>query len=135
VRLLCSAPGSLNGAHRGLSGGADTMLFARLAAAGAPTVWAADAVVHETIPARRWTLEWQTRRAFRTGTTMTLMRLRVGRGPGRIAHAIAAGGAWIALGLLRLPAGIAGRHQLVRGLRHLGYGAGVLAGLRGRGFR
>lgn len=71
------------GAHRfnpafGRSGGEDTTFFAELQRAGAVMTYAADAVVEEPVTASRSSLTWLTTRAYRSGQTYGLLRLRKG---------------------------------------------------------
>lgn len=54
---------------RGRSGGEDSAFFADYLAAGGRIAFAADAVVHETVPAERARLSWLMRRRYRSGQT------------------------------------------------------------------
>ena len=126
--------------HRlALSGGEDTLFFLQLTRAGGSVVWAADAVVHETVPASRATAGWILRRAYRGGNAFARC------------EAIAADGArpvrrWVnrfARGVLRILRGLArvlvaplggGRAGALEGLRTAANGLGVLTALVGAGF-
>lgn len=48
-------------------GGGDTDFFARARAAGARFFWAAEAIIHETVPPERTRLSWIARRGLRIG--------------------------------------------------------------------
>jgi GT2 family glycosyltransferase len=130
--VLDLVPGPFDPAF-GLSGGEDTHLFAQLREAGCSLVWSDTAVVYEAIPASRTTPKWLLQREFRRGQTLGLsLRHRNAPAP-RLAKRgakglveIAAGAATTALGLPR------GRAQWFRGVRRMGFGAGILSGLVGR---
>jgi len=116
-----------------LTGGEDSLLFARLTAAGHPTIWAASAIVREITPPERWSVRWLLRRSLRTGTTLTVVRARLRSKPRWIVQSVADGLAWIVRGSLRTLALPAGRHHAIIGARQVVYGCGLLIGLRGRG--
>src|SRR5690606_27470374 len=63
--------------HRyALTGGEDTMLFRDLLDAGGRIVYAAGALVYETVPASRARLAWLLRRWYRTGNIEAALYLR-----------------------------------------------------------
>ena len=71
------------------TGGEDTFFFATLRASGGRIVWAADAMVHEYMPATRVTPMWLMKRWFRTGgTEAELSPLGNGSAIGRVYNAL-----------------------------------------------
>jgi succinoglycan biosynthesis protein ExoM len=60
----------------GRTGGSDFELFDRMLAAGARFLWCDEAIVRETIPARRHRLGWLAQRAFRGGVGFTRLQLQ-----------------------------------------------------------
>ena len=71
------------------TGGEDTLFFEALRASGGRIAWAADAMVHEFMPASRVTPTWLMKRWFRTGgTEAELGRLGNGSPIGRAYNAI-----------------------------------------------
>src|SRR3546814_19189881 len=69
--------------HRyALTGGEDTMLFRDLLDAGERIVFAADAVVYDTVPQSRTRLGWLLRPWYRPGTTETSTEETRGRKKG-----------------------------------------------------
>jgi GT2 family glycosyltransferase len=57
-------------------GGGDTDFFTRCRAAGFRFGWAADAIVHETVPSRRTESAWLTSRSIRNGLISALVQRR-----------------------------------------------------------
>ncbi len=117
-----------------LTGGEDTAFFATYAHAGGRIVFAADAIVDETVPPHRATLRWLWRRWRRTGETSA--RIALAQGSGRVRTSIrglvrlAAG---CALTLGTLPLAVLGQSTLwARGLRIAARGLGFLGAARGR---
>lgn len=128
--------------HRyALTGGEDTMLFRGLLDAGERIVYAADAVVFETVPRSRASLAWLMKRWYRTGNIEAALfrrsdegslRLRIGnllRGLMRIG----VGGGLFLANLLVL--GFGRRERIVRPLYTLCRGFGILASTLGRDYR
>jgi succinoglycan biosynthesis protein ExoM len=120
----------------GLLGGEDTEFFMRVYLKGAKIVWAADARVHESIPASRMSVSWLVRREYRRGNTLSLcLRELEDSRPRRLKR--------VAHGLLRLGQGGAlaigtplfGRQMLVRGLQSAAFGAGLITGLGVHAYR
>ncbi len=116
----------------GLAGGGDSHFFVRARQAGARIVWAADAIVVETVPSSRATVRWLFRRAFREGNCgvfveRAVMPLHVWM-PQRIAKTLAR--CAMGVGMLSL-AVLGGKVAAIRALRQLGLGLGALAGLVG----
>ena len=115
-----------------LTGGSDRQLFRRVARAGYKIVWATDAVVAEWVPKSRVTARWILQRAFRYG----VMTPRIDRdlNPGLLTSVrLPAIGCYrILKGTFFLPLTWPfGRHHCVTYLRHICYGAGILAGCFG----
>lgn len=132
--LLAAHPGPFD-TRFGLTGGDDTHFFMRAFLEGARIVWADEAIVTETVPPSRVTPGWVTRRAFRNGSTLSLClrylrdsrwrRIRrLGRGALRIGQGLAA--------LVTAP--VRGRVAAIRGVQHIAFGAGLIAGLFGRSY-
>ena len=120
----------------GLLGGEDTHFFMRVHLSGAKIVWAAEALVHESVPAARMTASWLVQREYRRGNTLSLCLRDLEDSPQRrfkrVAH-----------GLLRIGQGTAytgaailfGRRMLVRGLQRIAFGAGLITGLGAHTYR
>lgn len=120
----------------GLTGGEDTLFFARVYEAGYKLVWADEAVVYEWTPGSRANARWILRRAYRLGNSRSLYERYSKAGASVRAVRTVKGGGRIVQGLLLLPvcallAPLRGRHVLVKPLIHLCRGAGMLAGLIG----
>jgi glycosyltransferase involved in cell wall biosynthesis len=114
----------------GLLGGEDTHFFMRVYLNGGKIVWAADARVHESIPAARMSVSWLLRREYRRGNTLSLcLRELEDSAPRRLKR--------VGHGLVRLGQGaglvvaapVFGRQMLVRGLQRAAFGAGLITGL------
>ncbi|HWK89903.1 MAG TPA: glycosyltransferase, partial [Longimicrobium sp.] len=114
----------------GLSGGEDTHLFLRLAAAGRRMVWADEAVAYEWLPASRARAGWLLRRVYRAANTWSRCEREL-RPEARVAAVRGAKGiARIALGAALLPVSwLGGRHMVVKSLWYVCFGAGNLTGL------
>jgi GT2 family glycosyltransferase len=120
--------------HRfALTGGEDTMLFRDLLDAGGRIVFAADAVVYETVPPSRARLGWLLRRWYRTGNVEAALFLR-GRRRGawrrpvnvlRGLARVAVGGGLFVCNLLVL--GFGRKDRIVRPLYTLCRGCGILS--------
>lgn len=124
--------------HRfALTGGEDTMLFRDLLDAGGRIVYAADAVVYETVPQSRTTLAWLLKRWYRTGNVEAALFLRgrrrgAWRRPANLLRGLArigAGGisfiAWL------LVFGFGRKDRIVRPLYTFCRGCGILASTLG----
>lgn len=115
-----------------LTGGEDTHLFLRLAGAGRTMVWADDAVAHEWTPATRARARWILQRVYRTSNTWSMCERELRPSPRVAAIRAAKGVARIGYGAALLPfALLRGRHQVVRSLWYMAFGAGNLTGLLG----
>lgn len=131
-RAADAVPGPFD-AEFGLSGGEDTLLFRQLRDAGFSMAWCDRALVTETIPDSRVSLQWITMREYRRGQTLSLVvqaldgsRLRrlgrFGRGLGEVA----AGVVMLPVGTLR-----AGRTGAYKAVHRVAFGAGMLTGSLG----
>jgi succinoglycan biosynthesis protein ExoM len=115
-----------------LSGGSDTHFFMRAHRQGRRMVWADEAVVMEYVPATRARLRWLLMREFRRGITLSTCLRDLELTPWRAVRRIVHGGLRLLQGLGQLMlAVLVGRHQAVRGLGTMSFGAGLLAGLAG----
>lgn len=115
------------------AGGSDVHFLRRVHRAGYGIVWADDAVAREWVPASRVNAGWIVRRAFRIGTSTAFVEFDLRPAVVAAALVLAIGCYRIASGALLLPIGLVlGRHFLVRQVRYVAYGAGLLAGLTGR---
>ena len=124
--------------HRfALRGGEDTLLFRDLLNAGERMVYAADAVVYETVPESRARLGWLMRRWYRPGNVEAELFLR-GHEASRWRPAVnslrgllrvAGGSALFAVNLLVL--GLGERRRIVRPLYTLCRGCGLIASTLG----
>lgn len=116
----------------GLAGGGDSHFFLRARQAGARIVWAAGAIVEESVPPSRANLRWLLRRAFREGNCGAFVErgvlpLRAWM-PRRLAVAVAR----CALGAaMLLIAPLRGRVATIRALRQLALALGSIAGTFG----
>lgn len=113
-------------------GGADTLFFQDMVAAGAVGRFAANARVYEVQKPSRLTWKWALMRQYRYGITRAqtvLLRRRWGRALG---YCVVRGGAMLVLGLLSLAKGLVkGRAGLADGLALIARGTGVFAGAFG----
>jgi GT2 family glycosyltransferase len=115
-------------------GGSDTLFFRRASAAGLRMVWAAEAVVNEQISPARCNLGWLWRRHFRAGNTLTITDLKLDGTKGWLRRLWRATQKLLA-GLITLPLGLTGFHELARGLLILARSFGMFAGLLGVRYR
>jgi glycosyltransferase involved in cell wall biosynthesis len=111
------------------TGGSDSELFLRLSQKGAKMVWAANALVHETIGPERTTLHWIFRRAIREGNNTWRLGLagssRMIAVPGAVAR-ILTGSAVCVVRIITM------RTPTKKGLVTLGRGVGILTGMLSR---
>ena len=124
--------------HRyALTGGEDTMLFRDLLDAGGRIVYAADAVVYETVPLSRARLSWLLKRWYRTGNVEAALYLRGRRrGAWRRAVNLLRGLTRMTLGGAHFLAvlvvfGFGRKHRIVRPLYTLCRGCGILSSTLG----
>lgn len=116
-----------------LTGGEDTEFFMRVRRAGFLIVWAAEARVHESIPASRTTVGWVLRRGYREWGSHSRCESMHYPSPHVRLSRIAKAMALIGFGTASAPfTALAGRRHLVRSLLRVSRGLGSLAGLVGR---
>ena len=114
-----------------LTGGTDTLLFAKAVRAGMRAVWCDEAVVWEDIGADRANLSWLCRRALRVGITQSKVRRALAEhgdaanSQTKLGLKLAAGGLWRAL------PGTASPYSRPMGLRMASLGLGILLGALG----
>lgn len=127
--------------HRyALTGGEDTMLFRDLLDAGGRIVYAADAVVYETVPPSRTKLGWLLRRWYRTGNIEAALYLRgrrkqTWRRPMNALRGllrVGVGGSLFIANLLVL--GFGRKDRIVRPLYTLCRGCGILSSTLGMNY-
>lgn len=111
-----------------LTGGEDSHFLQRVNRAGFKIVWADEAIATEWQPVTRVNAKWILRRAFRMGTTATFIARNLRPAPGGALSTIPIGFYRIFKGLFFLPFGcLLGRRFMVTYVRHICYGAGMLA--------
>lgn len=119
-----------------LTGGEDTHFFMQIVRAGYKIVFAEEAVVHEWLPPSRVNAVWILQRAYRLGTTLGLCErdlagsarvlfVRLAKGIGRIVF----GTLYVALVPWFSSRPI--KAEVVRGMRSIMFGAGMVAGIMG----
>ena len=114
------------------TGGSDTELFRRVHQHGYSIIWADDALVYDWVPATRVTVRWVLQRAFRFGVMTPRHEQCINPGLRSTARIAAIGCYRVLKGaLLLVPSGFFARHCVVTSLRHICYGAGMLAGCLG----
>ena len=118
------------------SGGEDQLFFRELLARGRRIAYAADAIVHEIVPASRRSLLFVLKRSFRRGNSLATCDRRLKGLRGRMTR-VGKALAIIALGLLRLaPFAIAGEvTAAVTALTEISRAAGMLSGLVGLSYQ
>ena len=122
-------------------GGSDHDFTRRLVGLGGVLLWNNEAVVDDLIPASRTTPRWVIRRAFRIGTSASLVAVRLASGRRARARArtqhVALGASRVAGGAVRFVAGVltgsVGRRAA--GVRNCSRGLGLIVGAFGRGYR
>ncbi len=130
-RVFGLVPGHFD-ARFGLSGGSDSLFFARAHAAGARITWAAAAVVFETHPRSRVTIGWLLRRAFRNGNAAVHVARSMVPAHAWLPRRIASASYHFGRGVLLLPAAaVRGRAAGVAALQELSLGAGAAAAFAG----
>jgi glycosyltransferase involved in cell wall biosynthesis len=131
VGLLADPRGAFHPGF-GISGGGDSLFFARAHRGGARLVWAARAGVTETIPATRARAVWILRRAFRVGNGAVWAERAMEPPLRRMGERTVKGTARLLLGVAALPVSLLrGRSGAVSALWDACYGAGCLAALAG----
>lgn len=114
-----------------LTGGTDTLLFAKAARAGFRIVWCDEAVVREDVGADRANLGWLCRRALRVGITQSRVKRALAEESG-LDRMQAVSGLRLSLGALRraLP-GVESPHSPPMCLRMAAMGLGMTLGALG----
>jgi len=119
-----------------LSGAEDTDFFLRAARSGCKIMWSQEAVVYEYISARRGTVKWIVRREYQTGNGWVFCETRMNsRLLNRVVRFIKAS-AHIAIGsgAVIWSSVLWNRTAVVRSLRRISLGAGMLSALVGHRF-
>lgn len=121
----------------GMTGADDTHFFMRVYRAGYRMIWADDALVHEWIPGSRANAKWLLKRAYGLGTRITLCELDIEPSNSTRARRVAKASGRIVQGLLLVPLSpiLGGRRALFNALQHISRGAGIFAGLAGKGYQ
>lgn len=125
----------------GITGGDDTMFTRELVAAGGRIVWCAEAMVVDVVPAARVTHRWVMLRAFSSGNSWATTSAKLARTPAERLRAVvsssASGAARVALGCLRVAAGVTLRslRHRARGARTIARGLGMVSGAFGYGYQ
>lgn len=118
-----------------MTGGSDTHLSIRLAKLGCRMIWCEEALVYETVPTTRTTVRWLLARAYRDGNNLGFYTVDLDSSLHSVALRIGKAFARIAQGILVLPFAICwGRAHVVRSLRHLLRGIGMIVGMTGQGY-
>jgi succinoglycan biosynthesis protein ExoM len=118
------------------TGGSDTHFFMRAHLGGARIVWAANAVVYETIPAARARPSWLIRRDYRRGNTLSLCLLDLEDSKRRRARRALHGVARVLLGASHAATfPLRGRRALLAGARQAALGLGMITGLFGYAYQ
>lgn len=114
-----------------LCGGEDTDFFMRLRLNGGTLTWADAAVVYEDVPRSRSNLRWILKRAYRTGTIVSLCERKMSD-PRILIVRAAKGCAWFVIGVALLLSNLClGFHRLAWALVYIFRGIGQLCGLFG----
>lgn len=112
-----------------LMGCEDLHFFRSVGLAGYKIVWADEAVVSEWIPANRVTAGWILRRAFRFGNSDSWVERELYPKDNPRGHLLIRAVKRLLVGLALTPIGwLRGRRWFVHYLRHVCYGAGMVAG-------
>lgn len=119
----------------GLSGGSDTHLFAQLKDRGCTIVWSDTALVYEAIPASRVDTRWILRREYRRGQTLSRSLRRRSPTGWQLVRRIGNAVVQLGRGSLEVVIGVVrGRADVIRGVKRLVLGAGLVTGLLGLRF-
>lgn len=113
-----------------MTGGSDTAFCKAASAAGCRKAWAADAVVHETIPPDRLTVGYQFWRAMSQSITHHRMKSEPQTAT-RSAATLGIAAVRAVLGLVLLAVPVYGVGSFAIGIRSLGWAAGRIQALRG----
>jgi succinoglycan biosynthesis protein ExoM len=116
-----------------LTGGEDTQFFLRVRRAGYKIVWSNEAVVWETVPRDRATLNWIVRRGYQSGNSWSLAEMSIETSLKYRALRFCKGSTHFIAGLAGAVIGLfLGRIAFAKNLRRASLGAGMLAGLAGK---
>jgi succinoglycan biosynthesis protein ExoM len=116
-----------------LTGGEDTQFFLRARRAGYKILWSNEAVVWETVPRDRATLNWIVRRGYQSGNSWSLAEMSIETSAKYRALRFFKGSAHVIAGLAGTISGLfLGRIAFVKNLRRAFLGAGMLTGLAGK---
>jgi succinoglycan biosynthesis protein ExoM len=116
-----------------LTGGEDTHFFLRVRRAGYKIVWSNEAVVWETVPRDRATLNWILRRGYQSGNAWSMAEMSIETSAKYRALRFFKGSAHVIAGLAGTVSGLfLGRIALAKNLRRAFLGVGMLAGLAGK---
>lgn len=115
------------------TGGSDKAFFLRFAAAGGVIRWEPEAIVREPVVRGRLSLRWAVARSWRMGTTGFRIESSVREPRAAFLVCLGKGMAYIGLGAVRLPGGVApGSPGFVDGLCYMVHGAGFMLGVSPR---
>jgi GT2 family glycosyltransferase len=119
-----------------IGGGGDTHFFREAQVKGARIVWADSALVYERVPASRATVRWLLARAYRGGTSFALSERILHPTPIWMALRMCTGALRGLKGLgLLLPSLFLGKAGIVRALRSVCAGAGLVTGILGSSYQ
>jgi len=119
-----------------MSGGSDAHFFRRVAQQGYKIVWAEHADVYEEVPKSRMKARWLINRSFRTGNMMTVARFDLSSRVGAVLLTLLSAARWYSYGAVRIIFSvIRGKHEFVKGLTHISYATGIVAGVRGQHYQ
>lgn len=119
-----------------LFGSEDTLFFKTMTSRGARIVWAADALVDDSVPTARATSDWLIMRHKRTGMCNSVGEMKI-RGRALATPSLLARGlVWTVLGcgLLLLGIGTGNKARRVRARCWLAWGRGLILGMLGRNY-
>jgi succinoglycan biosynthesis protein ExoM len=129
---LLGKMGTLFDERLALTGGSDTHFFMRVSRAGYRIVWAGDATVYDWVPRSRATANWILQRAYRLGNMRSFCELDLEPSFAGPVMPVLKGCGRIVKGVAFVPVSlILGKHELVKALASVCYGAGRLAGVIG----
>lgn len=111
-------------------GGSDTLFFREAARKNLRMVWSAAAVVQDFVQPEHCKLGWLLRRHFSAGITLAACDVETDGIKGWFTR-LYYGFSKLFQGLINLPIGFEGQHELVRALLALSRGSGMIAGLLG----
>jgi glycosyltransferase involved in cell wall biosynthesis len=116
------------------TGGTDYLFFNTAVRLGMRIVWAARALVYDTIPADRMTWAWVLRRQYRLGNTFAVSD-SLGGSVARRLFRLGYGLSRIGLGVLMLPGFLVSPFWGMRSATHILRGAGMANGILGHAYQ